>query len=268
MGRFLSFTTVIIAGIITTTSASAATLSGVGDYVGNAGIGIANGDVPASGPSTDSYVFVSTDGGVTGPGLGLSGDKKGSALTTFAFDVLAGDMLSYYFNFVTSDGAGFSDYAYVTLNDAGSGDLTATLFTARTKASGDIAPGFGLPAISPGVTLVPTASPIIPGAPEWTALGGDSGECYRAGCGTTGWIQSLYTFASAGSFTFTFGVVNWGDNDYDTGLAIAGLIAGDTVVIPGGEDIPVISAVPLPAGGLLLLSAFAGLGALRRARKS
>jgi hypothetical protein len=69
--------------------------------------------------------------------------------------------LQFYFNYITSDGAQYADYAFAQLQTA-SGTPVATLFTARTTVSGNTSPGYGLP--SNGVTLTPSATPIMPRA--------------------------------------------------------------------------------------------------------
>ena len=135
--------------------------------------------------------------------------------------------MKFSFNFVTSDGAGFADYAWARLLDA-SNNLVALLFTARTAPSGSIVPGFSMP--SPSVTLDPTNVPIISGGPVWSPLGGNSGQCYSSGCGYTGWINTSFELVSSGIYQLEFGVTNWTDVAYDTGMAIDGVTIGGRVI--------------------------------------
>lgn len=221
------------------------------DCTGNCGTLGADGDVTAS-PLGSSYGWVSTDGGVDGVGLdGLVGEE-GSILRSSLFAANANDPLEFYFNYVTSDGQGFADYAWAALLDE-SLNHVATLFTARTLADGTIVPGSGMP--TPEATLTPINVPIIDKAPIWAPLGGNSGACYTGvgnGCGYTGWIQSSYNIAAAGNYYLTFGVTNWDDNGYDSGMAFDGItVAGKAV----GE-------VPEPT--ILSLFALAVLGFARR----
>lgn len=221
---------------------------------GTCGASAADGVVSLSPTQNAQYEYISTAGGAAGAGqIASVGGTNGSQLDTPVFTASAGDNLQLYFNFVTSDGAAYSDYAWAALYQVGATNPVAYLFTARTAPSGTIAPGLGLPADA--ATLTPGAVNIIPGAPAWSPLGGSSNTCYDAGCGYTGWIQSDYAIVSAGQYFLSFGVSNWSDTAYDTGLAIDG-VSVNGVVIP---------TVPEP-GSLML----AGLGllavALRRKR--
>ena len=223
--------------------------------VGNCGAGAPNGVVTAS-PAGAAYNYVSTAGGVAGLGiLGSSSERDGSRLTTASFVGDAGDELSFYFNYVTSDGAGFADYAYAQLLG---GSSPLTLFTARTITSGDVVPGFGLPGLAPGVTLTPATSGIIGGAPAWDKLGGDSGQCFASGCGYTGWIKMTYTLATTGTYQLRFGVVNWSDNAFDSGLAYNGAL------IDGNP----IQGVPEPGSWAMLIAGFGLVGAASRRRRT
>ena len=124
--------------------------------IGSAGTLGANGVVTLPPNGELSYGWVSTWGGAPGGGLpyivpginGGIGNTNGSILRTDVFAATAGDGLQFYFNYVTTDGAGFADYAWARLLDTAYNEV-ALLFTARTKASGSIIPGFGMPARPP-----------------------------------------------------------------------------------------------------------------------
>lgn len=116
---------------------------------GTCGSDGADGVVTLSPTGNAQYQWVSTNLGPPGvgalPGVGGSGSPtNGSTLTTTMFSASAGDPLSFYFNYVTSDGSGFADYAWVQLLDASS-TPAALLFTARTAPTGSIVPGFSMP---------------------------------------------------------------------------------------------------------------------------
>ncbi len=219
--------------------------------IGNCGTDGADGVVTLSPLGTPSYLYISTNGGVTGAGeIAGVGGTNGSQLTTPTFVATAGEQLQFYFNYVTSDGAQYADYAFAELLDS-TNSVAATLFTARTQPTGNTSPGFGLPADAS--TLTPPTSAIIPGGPVWSVLGGSSGTCYSAGCGYTGWIQADYTIATPGTYSLTFGTTNDLDVYYDSGLAIDGVTIGGNPVIP----------TPEPVSMALLGVGLAGLGVIR-----
>ncbi|HSY34820.1 MAG TPA: NF038132 family protein [Acidobacteriaceae bacterium] len=210
----------------------------------------ANGVVTLSPTGDSSYEYVTTNGSSATAPLptgALGSETNGSTLATPIFSATAGTALNFYFNFVTSDGAGFADYAWAELFNSAN-DPVALLFTARTEPTGSIVPGTGLPA--PTAILNPASVPIIPGGPAWSALGGSSGTCYSAGCGYTGWVDSSFTIAAAGNYYLEVGVTNWLDQEYDTGLAVDGVTVGGVPVGP--------APTPEPSTLVLLGSALLG----------
>lgn len=249
--------------------AAAGTASAAATCVGACGVAAANGDVAAP-PGGGNYSWISTAGGVNGAGqIPAVGGTDGSALTSAAFTANAGQTLGYDFNFVTSDGQNgrgafvYEDYAWVELIDANSSAVVATLFTARTEPTGSIVPGAGLPGVDPGVTLTPGAVPIsagsgASGAPNWAPLQAYSGQCWGGGCGLTGWVHSDFVVQTSGAYKVVFGVSNWGDTVYDTGLAISGLNIGGTVI---DDDPGAGSPAPEPAAWAFMLVGF-GLAGL------
>jgi hypothetical protein len=239
----------------------------------------ANGDVAAP-PGSTTYSWISTYGGVNGAGeIATVGGTDGSSLTTSPFSAIAGQNLRYYFNFISSDGQSvpgsfvYEDYTFVQLVDLTSGQATM-LFNARAEPTGLIVPGQGLPAIDPGVSLTPANSVMTlgsgtqgnqSGGPAWAPLGpsatGFSGWCWGPGCGFSGWIRSDYMMPSSGTYELVFGVTNWGDTVYDSGLAFSGLNIGGN---------PIEDAIPEPGTWAMLIVGFAGLGlaGFRASRRS
>lgn len=219
--------------------------------VGNAGTLGADGVVTLAPSGGSNYGYVSTTNGVNGvalPGVGGSGTgTNGSTLRSVVFTAAPGDDLEFFFNYVTSDGSGFADYAWARLLDSSEAEV-ALLFTARTAPSGSIVPGFSMPA--PTAILAPASVSIIGGAPTWSALGSFSGSCYAGGCGYTGWVQSNYEIANAGSYILEFGVTNWNDTIYDSGLAFDGITIGGVVIGEPSNNVPEPATLALVGLGL------------------
>lgn len=202
-------------------SISAAAASPAWDCEGNCGTAVADGVVTAP-PGGADYRYVISNGANTGLGLGLGEEQNGSR-ARLSFSAQVGDRLEYAFNYVTTDGDDFTDYAWARLLD-GALNPVAMLFSARTAMSGDTVPGSGLPDVDPAVVLHPTAAAIVPDATTWSPLGGWSDTCFGVGCGYTGWIAMSYEFTSAGSYVLEVGVVNWSDDTFDSGLAFSGTL--------------------------------------------
>jgi hypothetical protein len=205
--------------------------------VGTCGTEGANGDVTLP-TGFSSYQFVTTNGGPTGGGnlpaiFGSPGvnSTNGSTFTTSPFSTTPGEMINFNFNFVTSDGAGFPDYAWAALISTGGG-ANYLIFSAETQPPpNNTVPGHTMPPLAPGASLVPPTSGIHPGSgatggPVWNELGTSSGTCFAAGCGLTTWIESMFNGEAAGNYMLEFGASNANDTLFDTGLAFAGVEVG------------------------------------------
>ncbi len=211
---------------------------------GTCGTASANGVVTAAPSGASAYGWVATTGSsfrqAALPGIG---GTNGSQLRSRAFSAQAGQDLAFDFNYVTSDGGGFADYAWARLLDAEL-EPVALLFTARTRSSGTIVPGFGMPEIEAEMT--PETVHIIGGGPRWSPLGGDSGRCFSSGCGYTGWVRSVFSIPQAGDYVLEFGVVNWSDTLYQSGLAFDGVTVGGQPIDAQADyrDVQVVARLP------------------------
>lgn len=256
----MQFAAIVAACLMATSSAYAATVPGAipegWAYQGHAGTGTADGVVGGA-PSGDDYLYVSTAGSTKNSGE-IKGyefaTKNGSVLVSDVFSAQAGQTLDIWFNYVTTDGKSYADYGWSRLLTT-EGYKVATLYTARTVPFGHTVPGYFLPGVD--ATLTPGSAKTTKGT-EWSALGDDSGKCYGKGCGSTGWIKSSFTFDYAGDYLLAFGVTNLFDDEYDTGLAVAGISIDGKPMIP--------APVPLPAAGFLLAAGLGGLALMRRKR--
>lgn len=261
--KLLAAASLAAAGMLAGGSATAAPLPTGYTCIGGSHCGTLgpNGDVTAS-PQGGDYGYVSTNGATGNNGdLNIGSETNSSVARSPTFGAASGDALNFYFNYVTSDGSGYIEYSWVKLINTGTTAETI-LFTARTTPTGDTVPGFGLPGLAAGVTLAPATTEIIDGKTIWSPLGGYSGACFAGigqGCGQTGWIEMDYAIPDAGNYYLEFGVVNWADQIYDSGLAFDGItIAGDPI-----DPNP----APEPATLALTGLALAGLAASRRRRR-
>lgn len=165
---------------------------------GNCGVSDSDGVV-----ISDNYWWVSTLSGVQGAGLKLGrSEKTASNLRSDMFTVTAGQQLSFDYNFITSDGVWFSDYVWVRL------------LNEKLNPAGMIRTGRAYNATYKDDDSLHTR----PGT-AWSPLGPDSGYCYGSGCGNTGWINVEYEFHKSGDYILEFGVANWLDCAYQSGLA-------------------------------------------------
>lgn len=144
----------------------------------------------------------------------------------------------------------------------------AWLFTAQSNNSstGQIVPGKVLDRseFDPDAVIVndkgfqfhskTSADPI-----DWSPLGLSNGSCWKdnaEGCGHTGWLEARHSVAAAGSDRLEIGVVNWGDEAYDSGLAF------------DFQGLQAAAPVPEPAAPLLLLAGLGALAPLARRRRN
>lgn len=230
---------------------------------GNCGTMGASGVValpPTSATGSTAYGFVSTVSGPVTGGLQGIGGTNGSVLRSNLFSALANDALNFYFDYVTSDGSGYPDYAWARLLNP---DLSeaALLFTARTMPNGNMVPGQGMP--SPIATLNPSTVVTHAGT-SWGALGSSSGTCWALGCGNSDWVFSSFLVPTAGNYMLEFGVTNFNDTAYQSGLAFDGVTIGGVPIEDGGSTV-----TPEPVTMILFGTGLAGLlGARKRRQKA
>jgi hypothetical protein len=177
----------------------------------------------------------------------VGAETNGARIVSPVFQAAAGDAVSLRFNYVSTDGKGYDDYAWARLLTGG-GVHVAWLYTARSTNSntGNVVPGDVVDRkdFDPDAVIVDykdfrftsktTADPV-----DWSPLGLSNGTCWKdnaPGCGFTGWLHARLAVPEAGAYRVEIGIVNWGDTAYDSGLAFdyAGLAATAPVPEPAG----------------------------------
>lgn len=133
---------------------------------------------------------------------------NGSTWTSGPFNATAGDQIDVWFNYASTDGKGFDDYAWGLLagcRQRRPGGLalhgTQLQFQHRQHRAGRRGDEEG---IDPRDRIVnydsyKFTSKTVDDPIDWQPLGGSNGTCWRdnaAGCGFTGWLQSCHAFAS------------------------------------------------------------------------
>lgn len=229
------------------------------ECAGSCGTAAADGAIELAPSGGSRYGWVSNAGGEVGvllPGVSVPGNSAdGSALRSPVFHAQAGQVLAFSFNYVSTDGSDFTDYAWARLLN-GDGSPVAVLITARTSPGGDAVPGFDMPAAQ--AEIMPPFAGMGGGPLAWSPLGDDSGSCYAQPCGQTGWIDATYAIGAAGQYRLEFGVVNWADRSADSGLAF------DALTLDG---VP-LAPVPEPAQSGMLAAGMLTLALLHRARRN
>ena len=244
---------------------------------GAAGIIHGNSTVHSSPTANAQFGYLTTAGGILGvsplllrdEGRGSENQTNGSKIQSSVFNVSADDTLTLYFNYISTDGRGYDDYAWARLVNAATNNTAAWLFTARStnSANGNVVPGNvlnrqidnNLPDEVDATLNDGNSVGFDVAGTDWLPLGDSSGICWDNAntCGPTGWIKSEYSVAVAGAYFLEFGVINWGDQVYDTALAydFQGLQAAN---FSGVTVLPNPLVVPLP-GSFMLMSLGMGL---------
>lgn len=237
--------------------------------IGVCGSLAATGDIGLSPAGSAQYGYVATAGSDalgTSPltldpnSRGGGTETNGSRWQSAAFSAQPGDALSVWFNFVSTDGKGYDDYAWARLVDAQDGQVVAWLFAAAAtnSSTGNVVPGDVLDRadFDPRERIVgyrdwEFVSKTADDPVDWAPLGFSNGACWKdnaPGCGYTGWMESRISFTQAVQVRLELGIVNWGDWAYDSGLAFD--YAGFSAAVP--EPRPLALWLAGAGAGLLL----------------
>jgi hypothetical protein len=266
-----------LSGLAATAQAAPVALpSNLADWActGACGAVAPGGDIGASPTGNAAFGYVTTFGStatnvspIAVKNNSTGAATNGSTFLSAAFGAASGDQLGMFFNYVSTDGKGFDDFAWARVVNASDNALVSWLFSARSTNSntGNVVPGDALDKkeFDPDEVIVnykdfeftskTTDDPV-----DFSVLGDSNGTCWRdnaPGCGTTGWLESIYRFTDAGSYRVEVGVSNWGDEAYDSALAFDFANLRGTPQGPTGpvSQVPEPGTLPLMFGGLALL---------------
>lgn len=241
----------------------------------------------------DTFFDTNQNKGVKPPAVGGLNQTNGARVVSGSFSALAGERLTLHFNYVSTDGREYLDYAWARLVSASTQQTAAWLFTARSARQpdagandGDYVPGKLLPeqvgfddldSKDPNrkiAAVLNGGQPVIGMQSDntmWAPLGPSAGQCWDVGtsCGSTGWVQSEYVVAQSASYYLEIGVSNWGDTALQSALAFdfVGLSqpAFGAVNLIG---VPAAAPVPEPAAWSLMLAGLAVAGPWARRRRA
>lgn len=239
--------------------------------------------MPTSPTGNSQFAYVTTAGGIDnnsvgGPvsplvlknnGDGSGNQTNGSSMKSTSFNAAQNDSLSMYFNYISTDGGHYPDYAWARLVDNNNNHV-AWLFAAESsnRANGNVVPGSVLKnqfndALPDEVDAVVNGGNTVGfevGDTNWSPLGGSAGTCWDNSntCGSTDWLLSEYTIQNTGIYYLELGVMNWGDDLFDSALAI------DFDGLNSARFGSQVAAVPVPAAAWLFGSALLGFAGLRR----
>lgn len=290
---WLPLITLSVAGSLTTVVAHAGPValdSVTWSATGAAGIVSGGSTVPNSPSANTQFGYVTTFNGTTDvspltlqdEGKGTKNQTNGTKITSSSFVAKANETLSLFFNYVSTDGRGYADYAWARLVHSGSNTTAAWLFTARSNnsATGNVVPGDvlkrqvdnNLPDELDAVLNDGNTIGFDDSGTTWDPLGASSGSCWDSAntCGPTGWIKSAYSIAAEGSYFLEFGVTNWGDEVFDSALAFdyGGLRAANFSNVTIEPTAPLTGSVPEPGTFALLGLGFGLMNVLVSRRKT
>jgi len=236
--------------------------AGEWDVVGDFGMTGPDGSVSTPPSGNSIFGYLSTVNAILGPPFvpldGVTGEgttTDGSTITSPLFVAEQGSSITLNLNFVTTDGSAFTDYAWVELLTE-SNIRQDVILVIRTNISKIVVPAQGAPASSGTITPAqplsiierfeenPETGTIELVGPIWSVLGINSGQCYRTGCGYTGWINVSYIVTNGNRYKLKIGVANWGDRVFETALGIDDIRVNGNLLTPPLPPLPSNPATP------------------------